>query len=80
MGNSQLLCLCSLKCEYVGEARTTLMYLFIKIIGQFSHLKLNSHSQKRKSEDLNGDSTNGQNEDKKEDDNIEEVGCFVGSC
>lgn len=48
--------------------------------GQFSHLKLNSLSQKRKSEDLNGDSTNGQNEDKKEDDNIEEVGRFVGSC
>lgn len=43
-------------------------------------LKLNSLSQKRKSEDLNGDSTNGQNEDKKEDDNVEEVGCFVGSC
>lgn len=48
--------------------------------GQFSHFKLISPSQKRKSEDLNGDSTNGQNEDKKEDDNIEEVGCFVGNC
>lgn len=47
--------------------------------GQFSNFKLNSHSQKRKSEDLNGDSINGQNEDKKEDDNVEEVGCFVGS-
>lgn len=32
-----------------------------------------SCSQKRKSEDLNGEATNGQNELKKEEDNVEEV-------
>lgn len=39
-----------------------------------------SCSQKRKSEDLNGDSTNGQNEDEKEEDNTKEVECFLDNC
>lgn len=47
---------------------------------KFSHFKWISHSQKRKSEDLNGDSTNGQIEDKKEEDNVEEVECVVVNC
>lgn len=40
-------------------------------------LKLNlSCSQKRKSEDLTGEATNGQNELKKEEDDVEEVNNF----
>lgn len=81
MANNQPLCQCSLKCKFIS---VILYLLHILIHQEKKTYRFNSVcvlsiycSQKRKSDDLNGEAINGQNEVKEEEDNVEEVEQFL---